>query len=75
MKCLHCRGEMKSATAPFHVDRNGYHLMLDAVPAWVCGQCGEAHFEGREVEAIQATIRILDRQTRQLSAHGAGTAS
>lgn len=75
MTCIHCRGEMQSATAPFHVDRDGYHLMLDAVPAWVCEQCGEAYFEDREVEAIQATIRTLDRQTRQLSVQEAGTAS
>jgi len=23
MKCLHCEGRMKKATAPFHVDRKG----------------------------------------------------
>ncbi len=75
MTCIHCRGEMKSATAPFHVDRDGYHLMLDAVPAWVCEQCGEAYFEDREVEAIQATIRTLDRQAQRLSVQETGTAS
>ena len=49
--------------------------MLDAVPAWVGDPSGEACFEGREVETLQAAIRTLDRQTRQLSAHGVGTAS
>lgn len=33
MKCIHCRGGMTPATAPFHVDRPGYHLRLDRVPA------------------------------------------
>ena len=41
MKCIHCEGQMKKDVAPFHIDRKGYHLSLDAVPAWVCGQCGE----------------------------------
>lgn len=49
MKCMHREGRMKKATAPFHIDRKGYHLSLDAVPAWVCGWCGEPYFEEREV--------------------------
>ena len=68
MKCLHCRGAMRRSTVPFHVDRHGYHLALDAVPPWVCGQCGEPYFEEREVDAIQGAIRALDEQTRQLAA-------
>ena len=63
MDCIHCHGQMKYSQAPFHVDRNGYHLVLDAVPAWVCDQCGEAYFEEREVDAIQSTIKVLDQQT------------
>ena len=69
MNCIHCQGQMKRAHAPFHVDRNGYHLMLDAVPAWVCDQCGEAYFEEREVVAIQDVIQGLDQQTQQLTAN------
>ena len=70
MKCIHCHGEMKRSTAPFHVDRNGYHLVLDTVKAWVCDQCGEAYFEEREVEAIQGAITALDQQARQLVTDG-----
>ena len=66
MECIHCRGAMRRATAPFYVDRNGYHLALDDIPAWVCSQCGEPYFEEREVDAIQGAIRALDDQTRQL---------
>ena len=57
---------MKRATAPFHVNRKGYHLVLDTVPAWVCDQCGEAYFEDQEVETIQGAIRALDQQAQQL---------
>ena len=27
MKCIHCKGEMKRAAAPFHIDRKGYHMI------------------------------------------------
>ena len=53
---------MQRSKAPFHVDRNGYHLVLDTVPAWVCDQCGEAYFEEREVNAIQDAITGLDKR-------------
>ncbi len=67
MTCMHCEGRMKRAPAPFHIDRKGYHLSLDAVPAWVCGQCGEPYFEEREVRTIQRLLSQLDRQTAGLA--------
>lgn len=68
MTCLHCQGTLTRATAPFHVDRKGYHLVLDAVPAWICDQCGEPLFDDRAVETIQATMSALDKQAQQLVA-------
>ena len=68
MKCIHCRGRMQRSKAPFHVDRNGYHLWFEAVPARVCGQCGEAYFEEHEVDITQSAIEGLDQQTRQFGA-------
>lgn len=67
MKCIHCQAEMKRSAAPFHVDRNGYHLLLDAVPAWVCSQCGEPYFEAAEVDSVQKAIRALDAQATKLA--------
>lgn len=67
MKCMHCQGKMERGTAPFHVDRKGYHLVLDAVPAWVCAQCGEAFFDESEVDAIQKVIRSLDKQAQKIA--------
>ncbi len=67
MKCLHCQGKMERDTTPFHIDRKGYHLILDTIPAWVCSQCGEAFFEESEVEAIQKVIRDLDKQAERLA--------
>ena len=68
MNCIYCRGRMRRSKAPFHIDGNGYHLVFDTVPAWVCNQCGEAYFEEREVDAMQSAIEGLDRQARQFAA-------
>ena len=67
MTCMICQGNMVRGTAPFHIDRNGYHLTLEAVPAWVCSQCGEVFFEESEVRLVQAAIDKLDEQVTKLA--------
>lgn len=67
MRCIHCKGKMRKDKAPFQIDRKGYHLLLDAVPAWICTQCGEAYFEEAEVDAIQEAVRSLDKRTGKLA--------
>lgn len=67
MKCMHCQGKMERKTAPFQINRRGYHLVLDAVPAWVCKQCGEVYFEETEVESIQEALQDLDKRTEKLA--------
>jgi YgiT-type zinc finger domain-containing protein len=66
MKCIHCKGEMKRGTASFYIDRKGYHIGLDDIPAWVCTQCGEAYFEEAEVESIQSLIQVVDERAGKL---------
>jgi YgiT-type zinc finger domain-containing protein len=67
MKCIHCQNTMERGTAPFHVDRNGYHLVLDRIVAWVCKQCGEVYFEESEVDSIQSIIQTVDAQVEKLA--------
>ena len=67
MKCMHCSGRMKKSAAPFHIDRKGYHLSLDAVPAWICAQRGEPLFEEREVRTIQRLLTQIDKQAGNLA--------
>jgi YgiT-type zinc finger domain-containing protein len=67
MKCMYCKGEMHKGSAPFHIDREGCHVTLDQVPAWVCAQCGEAYFEEQEVDTIQALIRAIDEEAAKLA--------
>ena len=64
---MYCKGKMERGYAPFHIDRNGYHLTLEAVPAWICTQCGEVYFEESEVERIQSAIARLDENVSQLA--------
>lgn len=58
---------MERGVAPFHIDRKGYHLQLDKIPAWVCSQCGEVYFGEEEVDSIQAVIRAVDEQLEKLA--------
>jgi YgiT-type zinc finger domain-containing protein len=53
---------MKRDKIPFHIDREGVHLSLDSLPAWVCQQCGEPYFEESEVDSIQAIIKAVEKQ-------------
>lgn len=53
--------------SPFSVDRNGYHISWEAVPAWVCTQCGEALFEENEVNHIQKALQNIDSETLALT--------
>ena len=67
MKCIHCQGQMKRGTTPFHIYRKGCHLVLDNVPAWVCQQCGETYFEEKEVDAIQDLIMSVEEKAQVLA--------
>jgi YgiT-type zinc finger domain-containing protein len=68
MKWTYCKGEMRRGTGPFHIDREGCHVTLDQVPAWVCGQCGETYFEEQEVDTIQTLICAIDEKAAKLAA-------
>lgn len=60
MECPHCKGSLTQATAPFSVDRKGYHISWNSLPAWVCSQCGEPLFEAEEVNHIQRALELFD---------------
>jgi YgiT-type zinc finger domain-containing protein len=67
MECIHCKGRMTKGTAPFSIDRKGYHIAWDAIPAWVCTQCGEPYFESAEVDRIQKSLALLERESPALT--------
>lgn len=70
MKCIHCQGEMKRLTVPLHIDRKACHVTLDAVPAWVCRQCGEEYFEEHKIDAIQDLLKSVEQKAAALRPTG-----
>lgn len=70
MTCLYCRGRMKRSKSPFEIEKGGYRLWLEQIPAWICTQCGETYFEEKEVNSIQKVIQAVDTQTEHLQATG-----
>jgi YgiT-type zinc finger domain-containing protein len=54
---------MVKGNAPFSVNRRGYHIAWESIPAWVCTQCGEALFEENEVNHIQKALQQVDHET------------
>ena len=44
MECLNCGGPLQVGKASYVVNRHGYHLIIDDVPAFICAQCGQPLF-------------------------------
>ena len=63
MKCMYCQGKMEKATAPLSISRKGYHFHWDAIPAYVCTQCGQPYFDASEVDKIQAALSALEEKS------------
>lgn len=59
MRCLRCQGPVERGTAPVHVERNGYRMAWENVPAWVCCRCELSYFEPNEVETIRNAVRAM----------------
>jgi YgiT-type zinc finger domain-containing protein len=59
MRCLRCQGPVERGSAPVHVERNGYRMAWENVPAWVCSRCELAYFEPGEVETIRNAVRAM----------------
>lgn len=67
MNCPHCDGTLTFGTTSYVINRNGYHLIIDDVPAFICEQCGEPLFTEEAVHLVQQMVRTLDTQRRALS--------
>lgn len=66
MKCYYCGGEMKKKKTTYAVNKKGYHLLVDDIPAWVCSQCNEVYFQGDAVDIIQNVIKNIDTGVAKL---------
>ncbi|HZF13639.1 MAG TPA: YgiT-type zinc finger protein [Thermoanaerobaculia bacterium] len=64
VRCIRCEGRMEKGTAPVHIERNGYRVAWDGLPAWVCTRCESSYFEENEVRLVQRALGLM----KQLSA-------
>jgi YgiT-type zinc finger domain-containing protein len=64
---MYCQGRMERGAAPFELHRHGYHLMFEAVAAWVCCQCGEVYFDEGQAASLQEMIQRLDEEAKRLA--------
>lgn len=64
MKCLYCQAPVERSTAPVQVQRNGYELAWQSLPAWVCTHCQQAYFEPGEVEMVRQAMGFVKRQEK-----------
>lgn len=68
MECLYCHGPLKASKTSYTVSRNGYHLIIEDVPALICEQCHEPLFTEDAVRLVQQMIRSLDARRKELGA-------
>ncbi|HET9227659.1 MAG TPA: YgiT-type zinc finger protein [Thermoanaerobaculia bacterium] len=61
MKCLYCQAPVERTTTEYHVNRNGYNLSWQNLPAWVCTRCDQAYFEPREVQMVRQAVSSMTR--------------
>jgi YgiT-type zinc finger domain-containing protein len=61
MKCLYCQAPVERRTTEVHLQRNGYKLAWQNLPAWVCSRCDQAYYEPREVEMVRQAVGSLSR--------------
>ncbi|MBA7536743.1 hypothetical protein ES705_29007 [subsurface metagenome] len=66
MRCLLCKGEMEKTMVAYTVDRKGYHLFIEKIPAYVCSQCGERYYEEKEVAAIQNMLKVFEEKLKEV---------
>jgi hypothetical protein len=59
MRCLRCQGPIERGTAPVCLEGQGYRLVWEQVPAWVCTRCELAYFEPHEVETVREALRAM----------------
>ena len=67
VECFHCKGTLQRRSVSYSASRNGYHLIVDNVPAWVCDQCDEPLFDESTVDSIQDALRAVDARLEQLT--------
>lgn len=61
MPCSFCDGDLEEQRVQYEYRWEGKLFVFEDVPARVCRQCGEKHFDARVVKAMeQAVLKQLE---------------
>ena len=69
LECIYCRSTLGRKKVSYTATREGSHLIIDDVSAWVCEQCGEPLFDEGRVDTIQEVLRGVDAGLKRLADH------
>ena len=61
VRCIRCEGRLAPGRAPVRLERPGFRLAWEALPAWICGRCEASYFEPREVHLIRRALDLMRR--------------
>ncbi|MDH5720497.1 MAG: YgiT-type zinc finger protein [Spirochaetia bacterium] len=67
MEYIFCKGKLEKKTAPFTVERKDYQIHYNALPAFVCVQCGEPVFEENALALIQKSVKSIEEEKLRLA--------
>ena len=67
MECPYCDGYLMPGKTSYTINRRGYHLIIDDVPAYICEQCGKPLFTEEAVQLVQQMLQDLDLHRHELS--------
>lgn len=75
--CGICHGVLKQTMTTYSQVYNERFVVVENVPAWVCGQCGEMYYDPDVVERLQnviwsgaAPVRTMETPVYDLSKAG-----
>lgn len=61
MKCLYCQAPVERGMTEVRLNRKGYQVSWQSVPAWVCTRCDQPYFEPAEVEQVRRAVTSMSR--------------
>lgn len=67
MECPHCHGTLKAGKTSYTVNRDGYYLVIDELPALICERCRKPLYSEEAVLVVRQMVRTLDARHKELS--------
>lgn len=67
MKCFKCNGELIEKNVNYVVNLENTIIIIKAVPAKVCSECGEQYFDDKTSENIEKIVNQLKLLSTEIS--------